>query len=59
MNVEFNGENNTLLVVGYSESGYVWLNPKTGNIIKANTDEAESFYENNGFRFITYVKWDS
>ncbi len=52
-------ENNTLLVVGYSESGYVWLNPKTGNIIKANTDEAESFYENNGFRFITYVKWDS
>ncbi|MCR5847415.1 MAG: hypothetical protein K6G75_04785 [Lachnospiraceae bacterium] len=50
-------ESNTVLIVGYSESVYVWLNPGSGNLMKVSKDEAESFYENYGFRFATYVKW--
>lgn len=51
--------NNTVLIVGYSDSVYVWVNPRSGNIMKVSTDEAESFYDNNGKKFFTYAKWDS
>ena len=50
---------NTVLVVGYSDKVYVWLNPRSGNLMKVNVDEAETFYENNGYHFVTYMKWDS
>ena len=50
---------NTVLIVGYSDKVYVWLNPRSGNLMKVNIDEAETFYENNGFHFITYIEWDS
>ena len=52
-------ESNTVLIVGYSESVYVWLNPGSGNLMKVSKDEAETFYQNNGYKFVTYMKWDS
>jgi len=51
-------DQNCVLIVGYSDSNYVWLNPQTGNLMKTSIDEANNFYELNGFRFITYVKWE-
>lgn len=50
---------NTVLVVGYSDKVYVWLNPGSGNLMKVSKDEAETFYQNNGYNFVTYKKWDS
>ena len=52
-------DNNTVLIVGYSDSVYVWVNPGSGNLMKVGRDEAETFYDNNGNVFVTYVKWDS
>jgi hypothetical protein len=52
-------DNNTVLIIGYSDSVYVWVNPGSGNLMKVGRDEAENFYENNGNVFVTYVKWDS
>ena len=51
------GDNNTVLVIGYSDSVYVWVNPRTGNLMKVSRDEAETFYENNANAFVTYIKW--
>jgi hypothetical protein len=50
---------NTVLVVGYSDTAFVWLNPRSGNLMKVGLDEAKTFYENNGYSFATYVKWNS
>ena len=52
-------DNNTVLIIGYSDSVYVWVNPGSGNLMKVGRDEAETFYDNNGNVFVTYVKWDS
>ena len=52
-------DNNTVLITGYSDSVYVWINPGSGNLMKVGRDEAETFYDNNGNVFVTYVKWDS
>ena len=52
-------DKNSVLIIGYSDSVYVWLNPGSGNVMKMSIDEAESFYDNNGNNFVTYVKWDS
>lgn len=52
-------ESNSVLVIGYSDSVYVWVNPGSGNLMKVGRDEAETFYENNGNAFVAYVKWDS
>ena len=50
-------DNSTVLVVGYSDSTYVWYNPGSGNVMKMNLDEAENFYEIHGYNFVTYSKW--
>ncbi|MCR4650107.1 MAG: hypothetical protein K5776_13630 [Lachnospiraceae bacterium] len=55
--VMLSSESGSVLIVGYSDSVNVWLNPQTGNLMKVSVDEAESFYNNNGNRFVTYVKW--
>ena len=52
-------DSNTVLIVGYSDSVYVWFNPQTGNLMKVSVDEADKFYAKYGYRFVTYVKWDS
>lgn len=52
-------DNNTVLIIGYSDSVYVWYNPQSGNIMKVGIDEANKFYENYGNNFFTYKIWDS
>lgn len=52
------GENSVLLI-GYSDSVNVWMNPQTGNLMKVSIDEAMKMYEKYGQRFMAIEVWNS
>ena len=49
----------SVLLIGYSDSVNVWMNPQTGNIMKVDVSEAERFYEQNGYCFMVVEVWKS
>lgn len=50
-----NAGDETVLLVGYSKSVHVWMNPVTGEIMKVPVEEARKLYERYGYRFTVYV----
>ncbi len=50
---------NSLLLIGYNDSSFVWMNPQSGNVMKVSNEEAERFYEKFGRRFLVVRTWDS
>lgn len=51
------GKEDAVLIIGYNEFNTVLLNPKTGTIYKYGINDSTELFENNGNRFITYIKY--
>ncbi len=49
-------ESNAVLLIGYNESNTVVMDPEKGEIYKVGMEDSESWFCENGNRFITYVR---
>lgn len=49
-------DGSAVLIVGFNEKNTVIMNPETGTVYKVGMNDSVSWFEQNGNRFITYIK---
>lgn len=49
-------DGSAVLIVGFNEKNTVIMNPETGTVYKVGMNDSASWFEQNGNRFITYIK---
>lgn len=52
-------DGSAVLVVGFNEKNTVIMNPETGTVYKVGMNDSTAWFEQNGNRFITYIKKES
>ena len=49
-------DGSAVLVVGFNEKNTVVMNPETGTVYKVGMNDSTEWFEQNGNRFITYIR---
>lgn len=49
-------DGNAVLIIGYNEMNTVLMDPLTGTVYKKGMNDSKEMFEQNGNRFITYIK---
>ena len=49
-------DGNALLLVGYNEQNIIVMNPEVGQVYRIGRNDATAMFEENGNRFITYIR---
>lgn len=49
-------DGSAVLIVGFNEKNTVIMNPETGTVYKVGMNDSTTWFEQNGNRFITYIK---
>ena len=52
-------DGNALLLIGFNEVNTVVMNPQTGTIYKMGMNDSAQMFQENGNRFVTYMREDS
>lgn len=52
-------DGSAVLLIGFNEMNTVVMNPETGTVYKVGMNDSREWFEENGNRFITYVRKDS
>lgn len=50
------GEEDAVLIIGFNEQNVVLMNPATGEVYKKGMNDSRELFEENGNRFITYIR---
>lgn len=51
-------DGNALLLIGFNETNTVVMNPLTGSVYKMGMNDSAELFEENGNRFVTYIRED-
>ncbi len=49
-------DGSAVLIIGFNEKNTVIMNPETGTVYKVGMNDSTAWFEQNGNRFITYIK---
>ncbi len=49
-------DGSAVLLIGFNEMNTVIMNPETGTVYKMGMNDSKEWFEQNGNRFITYIK---
>ena len=49
-------DGSAVLLVGFNEKNTVVMNPETGSVYKVGMNDSTEWFEQNGNRFITYIR---
>ena len=49
-------DGSAVLIIGFNEKNTVIMNPETGTVYKVGMNDSAAWFEQNGNRFITYIK---
>lgn len=49
-------DGSAVLIIGFNEKNTVVMNPETGTVYKVGMNDSTAWFEQNGNRFITYIK---
>lgn len=52
-------DGSAVLLIGFNEKNTVLMNPETGSVYKMGMNDSAELFEQNGNRFITYIRTDS
>lgn len=52
-------DGSAVLLIGFNEKNTVVMNPETGTVYKVGMNDSKEWFEQNGNRFITYIRTES
>jgi hypothetical protein len=52
-------DGSAVLLIGFNEKNTVVMNPENGEVYKVGMNDSKEWFEQNGNRFITYIRTDS